>query len=996
MALTSILLAVMAPCLFSADEHAPGEADVAAWVADLTDQGEKGLLAVQRLKAAGAEAHAFLEKAAGELEPDLARKLRSRSVLAYRKAIGSSAEKELHSLLTTAAWELPKEPPAFLANERDEAMRLLEAAGSDAIPVLLSTYPEDDYARYALARDILVKRGKEAFTAVTALLGHPAFIARLRAVHLLALIKGDEALELLSKASSDSNVEVRRRVLKAWAEAGGQWALRTAEYLADKDPSIRVTAVRAITGRPEGAEAVAARLADESFMVRKAAAETLLSVGEPGFEALRRASSDAGAALARLEALRALGLSVRPDPQAPDEARQLRARLAPVAADMLRKLLNDPDWAVRAAAAEGLGLAGMAEELRPFLSGEAHPFPRFRIEEALGEAGRGAPPNPARFEVPAPHPAASGIGMLAWLSGELETIDEALLALKMARKDLLFDRNFTRDEFRFPAVQKGLDDPLSLPGIAREAIERLRDARSSSPFAILGALPFAAQMSLNRRPDELRAPLVFQDAVSSLGRSSLPPALAKPLLEFLSGADWHAELGAALGNLDAADRKRILSHVGELGWDPQLLPIWKKVDARALGRAADIFARSVGNLASALAGSELPRDSKGVLWEAETPCGRIVVSGHGPDRYEAPYFLIVDLGGDDLYLGESAAGTRGTEALNAASAVVDLNGDDRYEAKGHVAQGAGFLGLAALVDLEGNDTYRATAHAQGCGWFGAGLLADLAGDDRYDADQVAQGAAGFGFAALADMSGDDIYYARAYAQGFGFTGGVGLLADSRGNDLYYIDGKYLQYENMPHRKLSMGQGMGYGMRPHASGGVGLLWEGGGDDVYRGNAFAQGSSYWFAMGMLVDEEGFDNYSAAIYSQASGIHMGVGFLADLDGDDNYTSWGLSQSGSHDLGVSVMIEASGNDIYTCQDASLGGAINHAVAIFLDRSGRDAFFVKNRMAAGSGDLQGQKDWQSIGIFLDLGGGEDTYPVQKGGNGRFWTEGNCGAGIDK
>jgi hypothetical protein len=86
----------------------------------------------------------------------------------------------------------------------------------------------------------------------------------------------------------------------------------------------------------------------------------------------------------------------------------------------------------------------------------------------------------------------------------------------------------------------------------------------------------------------------------------------------------------------------------------------------------------------------------------------------------------------------------------------------------------------------------------------------------------------------------------------------------------------------------------------------------------------------------------------------------------------------------------------MHTCHDASLGGAINHAVAIFLDRSGRDAYFVKNRMAAGAGDLQGQPDWHSIGIFLDLGGSEDTYPVMKGGNGRMWAEGQCGAGADR
>ncbi|GEM_PF-1302785 len=998
--LGAVLLSL--PAGAQAGEPPEPSPDVRRWIEDLADAGEAGEKAVAKLKDAGPGAIDPLEKAASEREKDLVRRRRAAALLDYIETGGTPYEREMHFLLTQASWELPKGAPPVLEGAREEAKKKLGEQPDPVIGVLLSTYPENDHRRYQVARDLLKARGTSVVPAAANLLDHSAFLARLRAVHLLALIGGDEALEALSRASGDENDYVRKRVLEAWVEAGGEWASRVETFLDDEDASIRVVAVRRFETPDLDAGKIRARLDDDSFLVRKATAETLAAGGRAGFGALVERIAKRKTTPGRLEAIRALGLVARPDAENLRrnlEDREAWGRRVQDAVTLCTRLLGESDWACRASAAEALGLSGRTEPLEPFLAGETHPFVRFRIREALGEGLSPEPPDPSLFKEGEEPFTEKGLDRLAWLPCDERALTDALKALKLSRADLEFDRNLTdRDAYRFPVVQKALDEPLACAGIARRSVERIGKAARERPADLPGLLPSIAGLSYGtRRRSGRKAFPGAKEALAALEASDLEEGIAAPLRAFLDDSPWAEAFGQALEKVKPEDRRKILSHVSKLGWDPDLLEIWDKVDGEALAVSWDLFVRSAWALSQAL--SDLPeaQGGRGVLFETQTPLGRIVVAGSGPDRHEGPHLLLVDLGGDDAYAGAACAGARGDEEREAFSLVIDLSGNDRYVSRAPVAQGAGFLGMGILLDLAGDDRYEAEANAQGCGWFGGGFLYDVSGDDRYACDQVCQGAGGFGTGSLLDGGGDDVYYARAYAQGFGFTGGVGCLAEAGGNDLYYTDGKYLQYESLPHRKLSMCQGVGFGMRPHASGGIGILWEGGGDDVYRANAYGQGTSYWYSLGMLVDEEGYDNYSAKIYSQASGIHMGVGVLADLDGFDNYLSWGLSQSGSHDLGVSYFLDAAGEDIYTCHDASLGGAINHAVAIFVDRAGRDAYFMKNRGAVGAGDWRPRRrDWHSIGIFLDLGGAEDTYPAQKGGNGRFWADGELGVGIDR
>ncbi|MHC5078638.1 MAG: HEAT repeat domain-containing protein, partial [Planctomycetota bacterium] len=690
-------------------EDPGGKGDVDRWIKDLADPGPTGKTAVEKLKSLDNPDPKILEKVSGEFEKDLARKWRARAVLTYWKTEGTPYEKEMHFLITQGAWELPKDAPAFLKAEREEAKTRLESETAEIIPVLLSTYPKDDYRRYSLARDLLVKRGNKVIQETAKLLSHEKFLPRLRAVHLLALIGGEEAMATLSKAAGDENAYVRKRVLEAWGKAGSEWSSRGTAFLKDADAGIRVAAVRAFEENPGPELArIGESLTDDSFLVRKAASEVLAWTGSAGFELILEAVAKGGAAPGKREAIRALGLVASPDPK--NLARNLADRVAwgrraSDAVTLLKRLLGDGDWSIRGAAAEGLGLADHRDGLRPLLVKEKHPFVRFRLAEALGEGDRAFPPDPARFRDKLEKPGTSGLDALKWLPGDETALDDALKALRLTRKDLEFDRNITQDDYRFPVVQKALDTPLSLADTTRETATKIRDRVSKDPAGLLDLLPHltgstpAPSKKLPESPD-------FTVVRKALAESGLPASIVLPLDAFLTDTAWASSLDAALGGLGSKERMKILSHVAELGWDPELLPLWRKVDAGALHQAAARFAKNAGILAEALSKIPDPPDKPGVLWQQDTPLGKIILAGRGPDRFSEPAFLVIDLGGKDVY-SDRAAGALGTEKDNAFSAVIDLGGNDTYVSESPVAQGAGFLGVGVLIDLGGNDVYRA-------------------------------------------------------------------------------------------------------------------------------------------------------------------------------------------------------------------------------------------------------------------------------------------------
>jgi hypothetical protein len=393
-----------------------------------------------------------------------------------------------------------------------------------------------------------------------------------------------------------------------------------------------------------------------------------------------------------------------------------------------------------------------------------------------------------------------------------------------------------------------------------------------------------------------------------------------------------------------------------------------------------------GNLPSP--SEPLPWVTGTVMLARETPVGWIVIGGRGPNTYRdggQRVALLLDLGGNDTYAGVTAP----MDELQGISVVIDLEGDDVYEAS-PLGLATGRLGVGLLVDCAGDDQYRLAAGSGGAGFAGIGLLVDQAGNDRYTGSRFTQGAAIGGVGLLVDRSGNDDYSSFGYAVGFGGPLGIGAVIDLTGNDAYQCGNHYASGYNQaeaPDAKpgealfqydcFGLGAGVGQRLLPKQeppvvediAGGIGLVLDQEGDDRYRSANFSQGVGYFFGAGIKIDGRGDDVHQAARYGQAAAAHFGVGLFVDRAGADRYGSTGPFYNGAAawDHSVALALDAGADDdIYDLQhSAGLGIADHRAWSLFVDAGGRDRYLVPRGLgAAGHGSVSG---------FFDLSG-EDRY----------------------
>ena len=359
----------------------------------------------------------------------------------------------------------------------------------------------------------------------------------------------------------------------------------------------------------------------------------------------------------------------------------------------------------------------------------------------------------------------------------------------------------------------------------------------------------------------------------------------------------------------------------------------------------------------------------------ETSIGKIFIGGVGDNVYENDAAVIIDLGGNDRYLNRAGGNSLGVPF----SVVIDFSGDDVYLSQDNWSQGAGLLGGGFLIDLSGDDVYSAPHFSQGAGFWGVGVLVDQEGSDVYKSQTLSQGAASFGIGLLAEGDGEDRYVAAQFAQGFGFVKGFGAIVERGGADHYFAGGVYPDFRDPNKSYVSLSQGFGFGARPGeffvgASGGIGLLADASGNDVYVGDYFSQGSSYWFALGALVDGEGHDKYISGRYSQGAGIHLSYGILIDSKGDDQYLAYlGVSQGCGHDYGVGALLDDGGSDQYLGGVISQGAGNDNGMGILNDNGGDDYYHIKD-FGQGRGNFHKERNKGSFGIHFDTGGGSDFY----------------------
>ncbi len=466
--------------------------------------------------------------------------------------------------------------------------------------------------------------------------------------------------------------------------------------------------------------------------------------------------------------------------------------------------------------------------------------------------------------------------------------------------------------------------------------------------------------------------------------------------------------------------------------------------ARLTGFDRQLLFQAAADLAFTIENANLdPETLSEALISVQTPAGQIMIGNSGDTIYEAdqgPYALLIDVDGSDIYRVAAGANTAASQPVGV---VIDLGGTDTYsyaqvpderdqdawltsDADGRFApqrpvqagngpvslsgaarQGAGRLGAGMLFDLgSDNDAYNSLRMSQGAGILGVGVLFDDGGDDVYSAEAFAQGAGLLGVGVLLDAGSNattDTYRIWHAGQGFGGAAGAGLLIDTEGNSAYtaepatgLTDVLYFSAPDRGQSNQNLAQGAGAGTLPAedrfpdrqaTGGGVGTLYDLGGDDTYVCGTFGQGQGLHLGVGVLIDAAGNDNYSARYGAQGYGELVALGLLLEVDGDDQYNTApgrriGALMGSGNNLGSGFLLEIAGGDIYQVPGFSGGtGQLNGAGAL-LDLAGQDTHNAVSTSTWGFASLGLLDDDPNIfrnqtptyGLFIDAGDDEDTY----------------------
>jgi len=613
----------------------------------------------------------------------------------------------------------------------------------------------------------------------------------------------------------------------------------------------------------------------------------------------------------------------------------------------------------------------------------------------------------------------------------LERISPVMLSYHRLKAVLTNHGNERTVPFVLPAVSDALSNPLSLPALARRLTDQTGGLTPGSktadvtPERALGEFISETAKTFSLRLDEkglmASPPVEIEDpfSIDSLTDRMATGMASAGLWVKKAFSDISPEEKTRLLKLFPRAMDDVLNNDNLSDRDASLIVASaEKIRMAHLLRGllvlSTLFSDDFPTMAR-LVGSDapvIPLDHKKYpglkgrfLAIRETPAGLMLIGDKGPNVYGMDASLIIDLGGDDLYINNAGAPVyeiheRAVSGIRYPTAVViDFAGDDRYISSGFAAVASGFFGLGLILDMAGNDFYAGGRLSLGASFFGMGCLMDMAGNDTYVCAEGGQGCAFFGAAYLFDGKGDDLYQGAKFVQGFGGPMGLGQLHDLMGKDHYRAGWKHGSSYGTKDIYQACSQGVGWGFRKHAAGGIGILLDSGGDDLYEAGNFSQGTGYFLGLGVLRDNAGHDVYRGSRYCQGAAAHQAAGALLDFNGNDVYSGKiAANQGAAWDLSVACLVDYAGNDCYTAGDLSLGAGAQNAVGLFFDGDGNDRYESPEKSLGFSGDLSygGGRNAGNMGIFLDVGSGRDLFAVKSRKNDTFCVKGNMGIFLDE
>ncbi len=407
-------------------------------------------------------------------------------------------------------------------------------------------------------------------------------------------------------------------------------------------------------------------------------------------------------------------------------------------------------------------------------------------------------------------------------------------------------------------------------------------------------------------------------------------------------------------------------------------------DQRALYLAAAEFAHFLSQFLEKIENQSLQFTEN---LEVSTPFGSILISSELSDDYydlQSPPLFLLDMYGNDQYINQYSI----ADATTPFSITIDMGGEDHYKSEQQwLGSASSAFGFSALLDLgEGDDTYEGNSQCFGYSFAGVSLLYNASGNTNYEIQSHGLGASEWGIAMLIDAEGSDTYRSYYKSQGFGSMKGVGLLLDLEGNDEYIAEATPVIYASsqLPEQNSSASQGFGSGLfGPYRkgysfNGGIGLLIDKSGNDLYKASVFAQGAGYGFGIGILSDLEGDDLYQNSWYALGSAAHQACGLAYDATGNDQINASHYMVGGAaSDLSLGIFVNEYGDDLYEAKNASFGYSLTNSVAMMIDKRGDDQYTLRNGQGLGFALNERQQSirnvWPTFGFFWDLTG-RDRY----------------------
>ena len=551
----------------------------------------------------------------------------------------------------------------------------------------------------------------------------------------------------------------------------------------------------------------------------------------------------------------------------------------------------------------------------------------------------------------------SGCAFGQFTPRENQMIGDVLAVGSYSIEDLSFARQSFTPRFGLDLCGKVLATPLS----GAESLMMLHAKADISTQKMLGTIMADCFLETDQN-----SPVIVGSS-TLLNAQLLPPELVEPVTDLVKALSTaNARIKDAISKLTVEERRLVIESLPQwaaIGTGIQFDFVTKaklsqealynalaKVDLASLRITAFRLDRTIGDSLQKI------RTASSSGWKGNVAFSEngvnVEISGVGDDLHEAKNSnLCIDLGGRNRYTGRYGAG------IGYAGVLIDL-GNETSTNFVDASAGVGILGVGIAVFDGIRPDLNAKNIAFGAGLGGVGIV-QVTQAFRMESRCLGQGFGMCGIGLLIGSKGTDTLKLGYLGQGAGAMGGVGWLFNPTGNDRYRAGG--LIPDGIS-KKGYLSRAQGYsGILP---GGIGLITDFAGDDLYESGSEAQACASGFGVASLYDLAGEDAYFVQREGQAFASSEGSALLFEIAGDDVYM---VRESECHafavDRSFALVLDRAGSDVVAGHDSQPATAQAGSVAIYLDADGSDSF--SGPVAVGV-QVNGRF---GIGLFADFGG---------------------------